>query len=261
MTVTEKQAKEFISKIAPIIRVEAKARGYKVASPVIAQACLESAFGTCALSKYYNYFGLKCGSVWKGASVNMNTKEEYKAGTLTSIKANFRVYGSMEEGVAGYYVFINFSRYENLKTAATAREYLERIKADGYATDSNYVKSNMSVVEKYGLTAWDNFTAGTEQITAAEIDTPQKPDYAVGKTYKLQDNMYVRKAPRGEKKKLSELTANGQKNAYENGGSAILRKGTAITCLAAETASDGSVWLKIPSGYVCAKAGEKIYIK
>lgn len=261
MAVTEKQAKEFISKIAPIIRVEAKERGYKVASPVIAQACLESAFGTCALSKYYNYFGLKCGSVWKGASVNMNTKEEYKAGTLTSIKANFRVYGSMEEGVAGYYVFINFSRYANLKTAATAREYLERIKADGYATDSNYVKSNMSVVEKYGLTAWDNFTAGTAQITAAEIATPQKQGYTTGKTYTLQDNMNIRKTPNGERKKLSELTANGQKNAYESAGGAVLRKGTAVTCLGVETEKGGAIWLKIPSGYICAKAGEKIYIK
>ena len=74
---------------------------------------------------------MKCGSAWKGKSVNMATKEEYTPGQLTSIRDNFRVYDSMEEGVAGYYGFIGWSRYANLKTATTPREYAERLKADG----------------------------------------------------------------------------------------------------------------------------------
>ena len=43
---TAKQVKSFISQIAPLIQKYAKRYGYKVASPVIAQACCESAFGT-----------------------------------------------------------------------------------------------------------------------------------------------------------------------------------------------------------------------
>ena len=36
------QQKQFINEIGYIIQEEAKARGYKVCSPIIAQACLES---------------------------------------------------------------------------------------------------------------------------------------------------------------------------------------------------------------------------
>lgn len=149
------QAKEFINKIAPIIQAEAKKRGYLVCSPIIAQACIESNFGQSVLSaKYHNYFGMKCGSSWKGLSVNMRTKEEYNS-QLVSIRDNFRAYNSLEEGVVGYFQFISTKRYSNLKTASTPEEYLKRIKADGYATSSSYVNTNMNCIRKYDLDRWD----------------------------------------------------------------------------------------------------------
>ena len=150
------QAKEFINQIAPLIVAEGKKRGYKVFSTVIAQAIIESASGTSSLGyKYHNYFGMKCGSSWKGKSVNLRTKEEYTVGTLTSIRDNFRVYDSMAEGVAGYYDFISTKRYANLKSAQTAQEYAERLKADGYATSSTYVNTLVNTVKKYNLTKYD----------------------------------------------------------------------------------------------------------
>ena len=150
------QAAAFINQIAPLVQAEAKRRGYKVCSPIIAQACLESAFGTSVLGHvHHNYFGMKCGKNWTGASVNMKTKEEYTKGVLTDISANFRKYPNMASGVSGYFDFIGAKRYENLKTATTAREYLERIKADGYATSSSYVSNNMKVVDTYHLTQYD----------------------------------------------------------------------------------------------------------
>ena len=94
----------FISLIAPYIVREAKALGYKFPSAIIAQACLESNYGASKLSSlYYNYFGLKCGSSWKGKSVNMKTNEEYSVGTLTAIRDNFRVYDGMADGIDGYF--------------------------------------------------------------------------------------------------------------------------------------------------------------
>lgn len=167
---TATQIKKFIDEIAPIIQKYAKLYGYKVASPIIAQACIESAYGTSSLGyKYHNYFGMKCGSSWTGRSVNLSTKEEYKAGTLTSIKANFRVYDSMDAGVKGYFEFISAKRYFNLKTATTAEDYLQKIKADGYATSSTYVSTNMSCVTKYNLTKYDNF--GVESKVESEAES------------------------------------------------------------------------------------------
>ena len=164
------QAKQFIETIGPIIQEEAKARGYKVCSPIIAQACIESAYNTSLLSvKYHNYFGMKCGSAWKGPSVNLATKEEYNS-QLVSIRDNFRCYPDMIAGVKGYFGFISTSRYSNLKNAATAQEYLELIKKDGYATSSSYVNTCMGVVNRYSLdTKFDVFYAPSYPVPTSTL--------------------------------------------------------------------------------------------
>ena len=178
---TAAQAKQFIKEIAPIIQRYAEQYGYKVASPIIAQACIESAFGTSSLGfRYHNYFGMKCGSSWKGKSVNLATKEEYKPGTLTSIKANFRAYDSMDEGVDGYFVFISSKRYSNLKGATTPKEYLEMIKADGYATSSTYVNTNMACINKYDLTKYDNLDGVADIISVADSISVRLPVITIG---------------------------------------------------------------------------------
>lgn len=166
------ECKKFISDIAPLIQKEAKARGYLVCSPVIAQACIESAYGFSGLAKHHNYFGLKCGSAWHGKSVNMKTKEEYTTGTLTTIRDNFRVYDSMEDGVKGYFDFISTKRYANLKTANTPQLYLERIKADGYATSSTYVNTNMNCILKWDLTKYDTKQPVTDSTTISPSVMP-----------------------------------------------------------------------------------------
>ena len=166
--VSSAQAKEFIARIAPIIQEEAKARGYKVCSPIIAQACIESGFDTSLLSyKFHNYHGLKCGKNWRGKSVNLKTKEEVNS-TLISIHDNFRVYPDMISGVKGYFDFINTKRYANLKTASTPEEYLKRIKDDGYATSSSYVQTNLNCIRNYHLEKWD-WTEAQEDKTIDEI--------------------------------------------------------------------------------------------
>lgn len=164
MMASAAEAKRFINTIAPAIQAEAKRRRYLVCSAAIAQACIESRYGLSSLGcLYHNYFGMKCGRAWQGKSVNLKTREEYTVGTLTTIKDNFRVYDSMEQGVSGYYDFISMSRYANLKTAKTPLEYLERIKADGYATSSTYVSTNMGVVNKYDLGKWDKALTYSEE--------------------------------------------------------------------------------------------------
>lgn len=146
---------EFIETIAPIIKNEANKRGYKVCSTIIAQAILESGFGKSLLaSKYHNYFGMKCGSYWKGKSVNLKTKEEYN-GKVVNITDNFRVYDSMESGVKGYFDFISTPRYEKLKKAKDYFEYANFIKECGYATSSSYVTSLTNLVNSYNLTVCD----------------------------------------------------------------------------------------------------------
>lgn len=150
----EKQ--DFIERIAKYVAQYAPLYEIKVHSPIIAQAVLESGWGKSKLSaQYHNYFGLKCGTKWTGKSVNMSTQEEYKAGTMTTIKDNFRVYDSMEDGIKGYFEFIQLARYKNLCGITDPKTYLETIKADGYATSSAYVRNNMELIEQYNLTKYD----------------------------------------------------------------------------------------------------------
>ena len=147
---------EFIKQIAKYVQKYATSYGICVHSPIIAQAILESGWGKSKLaSTYHNYFGLKCGTKWTGKSVNMTTQEEYQPGTLTTIKDNFRVYDNMEEGVRGYFEFIQLARYQNLRGITDPRKYLETIKADGYATSSTYVTNNMKLIEQYNLIRYD----------------------------------------------------------------------------------------------------------
>ena len=160
---------EFIEEIAKYVSKYAYVYGIEVHSPIIAQAILESDWGESELArKYHNYFGLKCGNSWKGKSVNMATKEEYKVGTLTNIRDNFRVYDSMEDGVKGYFRFINTSRYANLKGVKNPEEYIKRIKFDGYATSSKYVDNIMRVIRDNKLTRFD-YKAGGRVVKKKEL--------------------------------------------------------------------------------------------
>lgn len=166
--------KEFIEVIAKYVIKYANDYGIKVHSPIIAQAILESGWGGSTLaSKYNNFFGLTCGGSWKGKSVNMATKEEYTVGTLTDIRANFRVYDSIEDGVKGYFEFINYSRYGNLKGVTNPEEYCRLIKADGYATSSTYVTNLMRVIRDNNLTRFDgtqeNVEKGNEDMVSGDI--------------------------------------------------------------------------------------------
>ena len=69
--------------------------------------------------------------------------------------SNFRVYDSMEDGVKGYFEFIQADRYKNLMGITDPQAYLQKIKEDGYATSSTYVENCMRLVKEWNLTQYD----------------------------------------------------------------------------------------------------------
>lgn len=151
--------KDFIAQIAPIVQKYCKEYGYWVPSAIIGQACNESGFGRSSLaSKYNNFFGMKTGSGWTGGSVRMKT-QEYRNGVYVTVYDYFRVYTSFDAGIKGYFDFIQYPRYSNLKQATTPKQYLELIYADGYATSYSYVTDVLKVVEQHNLTQYDGNAA------------------------------------------------------------------------------------------------------
>ena len=150
---------QFIQQIAAYVIKYAPKYGIMVHSPIIAQAILESARGTSELAiNACNYFGLKyklgrCPTA-SGFYVK-NGSEQNNDGTYTSSEMMWFQFDTMENCVIGYFDFINIPRYENLKGVTDPKLYLERIKADGYATSLKYVDNLLKVIETYNLTQYD----------------------------------------------------------------------------------------------------------
>ena len=204
----------FIRKVAEKVSKYAPLYGISVHSPIIAQAIIESGWGKSGLaSKYHNYFGLKCGSSWKGKSVNMATKEEYRVGTVTNIRDNFRVFDDFDDGIRGYFEFINTSRYANLKGVKNPEEYVRRLKADGYATSSKYVDNIMRVIRDNKLTRFDGNGDGDmkkEELTGKVLSGKEIIDILARR---VVSGDYGTGADR--KKKLGELYSIVQKRVNE----------------------------------------------
>lgn len=150
---------DFIEKIAGYVRKHAPYYGIMVYSPIIAQAILESASGTSELAKVHNYFGLKyrkdrCPTA-SGYYIKVGS-EQNADGSYNSAEMQWFKFPNMEMGVLGYLDFINIPNYSALKGVTDPKEYLEKIKAAGYATSLKYVDNLMNVIEKYDLTKYDN---------------------------------------------------------------------------------------------------------
>lgn len=177
---------EFIKQIAALVKKYAPSYGIKVYSPIIAQAILESAYGTSELAvNACNYFGLKYREGRCKTCIGIYDKvgsEQNKDGSYTSSAMKWCKFEDMENGVIGYFDFTNISNYANLKGVTDPREYLENIKADGYATSLNYVDNLMSVIENWKLTEYDKKEETKMSIQIVEKIATQNPCYKAGRT-------------------------------------------------------------------------------
>lgn len=82
--------------------------------------------------------------------------------------------------------------------------------------------------------------------------------YIVGNTYTVcVNNLNVRSAPDGLIKSKSQLTQNARKYCNSLGQ---LMNGTRVTCQETRV-HNGNIWMKIPSGWICANYNGKEYVK
>ncbi|GEO48098.1 glucosaminidase domain-containing protein [Companilactobacillus kimchii] len=148
------------------------------ASVMIAQAMIESGWGTSGLASApnYNLFGIK--GEYNGASVNMGTQEDDGTGSLYSINSNFRKYPSYKESLEDYVSLLRGGTTGNSQLYAGAwksntNSYKDATKflTGRYATDTTYASKLNSMIEKYNLTQFDDTSAKT--YTVAQNDTLQ----------------------------------------------------------------------------------------
>lgn len=88
----------------------------------------------------------------------------------------------------------------------------------------------------------------------------KSPSYKIGRTYTtMVDHLHVRYSVWGQIKEYAQLTRDGMKHAYSDG---CLKKGTIVTIKDIKKDDAGAVWVRIPSGWVCAiTAKGEVYIK
>ena len=166
---TTEAQRQFIEKIGALAHADMLKTGV-LASVTIAQAIIESAWGTSSLAKEANnLFGMKAGlsgttwkSDWDGAVYKKQTGE-YLNGKYVTIVDSFRKYKSVAESVADHSAYLTGAKLPNgsLRYAGLVgcKDYTKAatiIKKGGYATAPNYVQALVDVIEKYDLARFDS---------------------------------------------------------------------------------------------------------
>ncbi len=179
---------KFIKKIATAAKGYYKK--YKILpSLTIAQAILESGWGKSKLAKdCHNYFGMKwiegCGCKHK----TYETLEQRADGSYYKVHAKFRKYSSLKKGIRGYYEFLKYDRYKNLKGVTDYKKAAKLIREDGWATSLSYTSSLISIIEYNKLYKFDNEVLKTE-----ESDSKKQKSTKIEKTkpIKVGDKVIV----------------------------------------------------------------------
>ncbi len=151
MGVDDAQKQKFIEKMLPQATAAAQQLGVDPRA-IVAQAALETRWGTSqpadSAGGSQNYFGIKAGASWQGASVESSTTE-YVAGEAGTEQARFRAYGSLAENVADYVRVLHQPRYADaLGTGNDVRSFANALQRGGYATDPEYANKLVAIAER-----------------------------------------------------------------------------------------------------------------
>ncbi|MCY8548700.1 phage tail protein [Bacillus haynesii] len=168
---------DFIKEIAPDAQ-----RVYKqydiLASLIIAQACLESGWGTSELAqKAKNLFGIK--GTYNGQYVLMWTTEYDKSGNATKVQARFRKYPSWYESIQDLAkLYINGTSWDpdHYKAVVGEKDYKKATAAlveAEYASDPNYATKLNSIIFTYKLTQYDSVDDVPEEPDEPETPVPE----------------------------------------------------------------------------------------
>lgn len=250
---------KFINMVAPIAVAQAAKHNHQLfASVAIAQAAHESGWGTAPKMVNANaLYGIKVGksawkfgTAWKGAAYKTGTTEYYDGVNPTRIVDWFREYDSIEDATEDYFdMLCHCQRYKPALNRSTPAQSIVAIVAGGYATGPEYATRIIEIINGCNLTAYDK-----QGYTSPSLL------WEIGKTYTTQQDLHVRKKPNGEPLILDELTENGREHAFLGpDGTAVLERQTRVTVKDIQTIGS-TVWLKIPSGWICGKNSKNVYV-
>ena len=90
-------------------------------------------------------------------AVNMNTKEEYEVGHVTTINAPFCVFDTPEQSIECLCKwYTERTKYAELIGCTDYRRACTIVKQCGYATDNGYTNKLIRLIDGYNLTKYDD---------------------------------------------------------------------------------------------------------
>ena len=144
---------DFISQLRPHAEVAARELGVDP-NALLAQAALETGWGRSVPCNAngecsFNLFGIKAGSQWSGATVNVPTLE-FEEGVAVRKVERFRAYDSPADSFRDYAALIrDSSRYANARGAGDNVEaFATALQQGGYATDPHYAQKIAAVASE-----------------------------------------------------------------------------------------------------------------
>lgn len=146
------QKRTFISKVGnPAVKIYVKNRQV-LPSVVIAQAILESQFGTSELSTdANNLFGIK--GTYRGQSVQFYTRE-IENGKSIKVLAQFRKYPNLASSIADHNQLVS-AKFIKSKNILSYRQSTRLLQENGYATDPHYASKLNHLIVEYHLSNYD----------------------------------------------------------------------------------------------------------
>ncbi|WKE66714.1 flagellar assembly peptidoglycan hydrolase FlgJ [Gallaecimonas kandeliae] len=146
----------FVSSLLPYARQAASALGVSPAV-LVAQAALETGWGQKILKgsdgkSSLNLFNIKASDDWQGAKVQASTLE-YDGGQPKRETAQFKAYPDLAASFSDYAKLLKASpRYQDaLKWAKEPARFLQELQGAGYATDPQYARKILQVLQHPAL--------------------------------------------------------------------------------------------------------------
>jgi peptidoglycan hydrolase FlgJ len=169
---------DFISKLRPHAEQAARELGVDP-NALLAQAALETGWGRSVPCNAqgecsFNLFGIKAGSQWSGATVNVPTLE-FEDGVAVRKVERFRAYDSPADSFRDYAALIrDSSRYASARGAGDNVEaFATALQQGGYATDPHYAQKIAEVAREVRARS-NAIMADALKFAAAGPSTPNR---------------------------------------------------------------------------------------
>jgi flagellum-specific peptidoglycan hydrolase FlgJ len=180
-----KHTLNYIKKYAPIAVSEMYLSKIP-ASITLAQGILESASGRSHLaSKSNNHFGIKCHKKWKGQRVYHDDDERGECfRKYTYIETSFKDHSAFLTKRKRYAFLFSYNKKDYKKWA-------KGLKKAGYATDKDYPKKLIKIIERYKLYEFDKVKKKDFKVYKKKLNS-SKAKNAIATYYEVKkgDTLY-----------------------------------------------------------------------